>query len=173
MKRVIRDERYGRSHGWVYFIRCQEFVKIGWARMPARRLVDLQMGNPFEMWIAGVVGPTAQHPAENRLHAKFKKHWHRGEWFDWCPEIEKYVCDNAIDHQDDFLMDLRLRAVPGTKVVCVVNGESDVIAAFPERRRAEKFARNVAGRSLASLGAELDGSWLPMNLPSLLRVNTL
>lgn len=65
--------------GFVYFIRCGEFVKIGFSANPSNRLRYLQTATPFDFSILGVHPGTKRH--EKRLHAIFSHLHHRLEWF--------------------------------------------------------------------------------------------
>lgn len=60
-----------------YFIRCQNFVKIGIARDPEARRDNMQTGNPFLLTVVHVI----EGNCEADLHRKFFKHRVRGEWF--------------------------------------------------------------------------------------------
>jgi len=67
----------------VYFIRCNEFIKIGSSKgnFVERRIRDLQVGNPYPIWLELFMCGT--HHDERILHHKLKKLKieHRGEWF--------------------------------------------------------------------------------------------
>jgi hypothetical protein len=43
--------------GFVYFVRsgASDFIKIGWAAEPHRRLIDLQCGNPEELSLVAII----------------------------------------------------------------------------------------------------------------------
>ena len=68
--------------GVIYFITQEDdrYVKIGYADKDAnRRLLDLQIGNPHELYLyAFIDGDIA---LEKELHERFKKFHIRGEWF--------------------------------------------------------------------------------------------
>jgi DNA-binding transcriptional regulator YdaS (Cro superfamily) len=65
--------------GFVYFLRCGDFVKIGYSANPKRRLRYLQTATPFDFELLGV------HPGakwqEKQLHKIFASSRHRHEWF--------------------------------------------------------------------------------------------
>lgn len=65
----------------VYFIRAvdSEFVKIGTAQDPDKRLRELQTGCPFALVVEGRLPGGVD--AERMVHAKLDKHRFRGEWF--------------------------------------------------------------------------------------------
>lgn len=72
-------ERRALRQPFVYFLRCEGFVKIGFTTEPARRLLNCQVGNPFTVTIAAqVFGDEA---LETSLHNRFRKLRHRDEWF--------------------------------------------------------------------------------------------
>lgn len=66
---------------FVYVILCQSFVKIGISDRPDKRLMEMQVGCPFELKvIARYPSPNAKHD-ESRLHDLLVKFHVRGEWF--------------------------------------------------------------------------------------------
>ncbi|HXH91338.1 MAG TPA: GIY-YIG nuclease family protein [Thermoanaerobaculia bacterium] len=70
--------------GGVYFLRCEQFVKIGHAADIRERLIDLATITPFDVeivaYIAQPPGPHAR-ALEKSLHARFSALRHRAEWF--------------------------------------------------------------------------------------------
>lgn len=71
--------RRARRQPFVYFLRCQGFVKIGFTTDPARRLLNCRVGNPFPVEIAAMV--FGDEELEAALHSRFRKLRHRDEWF--------------------------------------------------------------------------------------------
>jgi len=73
----------------VYFIGyqgtegCQ--IKIGLAKDIRRRRMQLQIGSPVTLEIMGWIQSRDDASLERALHAKFKKHRERGEWFNLDP----------------------------------------------------------------------------------------
>jgi hypothetical protein len=65
--------------GFVYFLRCGDFVKIGFSADPQRRLRYLQTATPFDFELLGYHAGTKWH--EQRLHKVFASLRHRHEWF--------------------------------------------------------------------------------------------
>jgi hypothetical protein len=64
-------------------------VKIGYAKDPKRRLVDLQNGSPVRLSIlAQTSGGLTRETAYHYQFAKFRLH---GEWFERCPDIEAEI----------------------------------------------------------------------------------
>jgi hypothetical protein len=74
-------------NGFIYFLRCGNFVKIGFSDQPEARQRELETGNPHEIILVGCHPGTIE--LEQRLHRYFQAHHHRGEWFRWCPDIER------------------------------------------------------------------------------------
>jgi hypothetical protein len=73
--------------GYVYFIRCGEYVKIGYSREPEARRRELEVGNPGTFVIEAMHEGTIND--EHKLHRYFQSHHHKLEWFHWCPDIER------------------------------------------------------------------------------------
>ena len=82
----------------VYFIRCQQFVKIGISKNPAARLQQIRRGGGSHFprlldvetseLIATEAGGFAR---EKELHARFAHLRHTGEWFTEAPELTEYI----------------------------------------------------------------------------------
>lgn len=83
--RVMSEDEYDSAHagvGSVYFIGEQlggDALKIGWSRAPARRLQEIQVGNPSPLKIVGCVAATRL--IEPALHQLFALSAVSGEWF--------------------------------------------------------------------------------------------
>jgi hypothetical protein len=76
-------------HGWVYFIRAGEFVKIGYSIEPAKRLGHLATASPLplELW-----AKTRGNPVDERaLHRRFARDRAHGEWFRVSDRIRNFV----------------------------------------------------------------------------------
>lgn len=69
------------SPQWVYVIRCEGFAKIGIAADPDKRLIELQVGNPFDLVLALKLRSDNARRDERILHKLLRPHHHRGEWF--------------------------------------------------------------------------------------------
>src|SRR5690242_7201712 len=63
----------------VYFVRCEGFVKIGYATKLSSRLASLRIGNPFELHLLYFI--PANPKQELQLHTVLRPEWHAGEWF--------------------------------------------------------------------------------------------
>lgn len=80
----------------VYFMYCQQAnaVKIGIARNLTKRLVSLQIGNPYLITPLAYIECPNKFSAielEQQLHQKFKKLNIRGEWFEFEGELKSYL----------------------------------------------------------------------------------
>ena len=65
----------------IYIIRCRDVFKIGIARDVKRRLVALQIGNPYPLELVGFVPVDDPENAERYLHTRFSRCRLQGEWF--------------------------------------------------------------------------------------------
>lgn len=77
----------------VYFVRCEQFVKIGCSANIESRWRELQVGNPFELTLLAYV-PTSTdrlEAVERTCHQRFKHLRVRGEWFRWTDELAEAV----------------------------------------------------------------------------------
>ncbi|WP_438278131.1 GIY-YIG nuclease family protein [Nitrobacter sp.] len=73
----------------VYFIRCGEFVKIGFTYDVLVRLETLQAATPYTLELLdSFAGGESD---EKELHARFAEHRVRGEWFHLAPEIMNHI----------------------------------------------------------------------------------
>ena len=77
------DSVDGRKTGWLYFVQCGEFVKIGKARDLSKRLSQLQVGNPAELRLLLALPGTSEWVTENEqmFHHHMRLRHVRGEWF--------------------------------------------------------------------------------------------
>jgi hypothetical protein len=66
----------------VYFIQVGEDgpIKIGIAGNVEARLMECQVGIPYELRVRAVI-PQGDRQMERELHGRFQSHWIRGEWF--------------------------------------------------------------------------------------------
>jgi DNA-binding transcriptional regulator YdaS (Cro superfamily) len=71
--------------GFVYFLRCGDFVKIGYSATPDIRIRALRTGCPYPVELIGI------HPGsladEKYLHRRFSPVHHEREWFRLVDEI--------------------------------------------------------------------------------------
>lgn len=73
----------------VYFIKCQEYIKIGYSNNPNDRISQLQTSIPYKLQVVSIIMGTMHD--EKKLHKLFKEHHVRGEWFRVSIEILEYI----------------------------------------------------------------------------------
>lgn len=78
----------------VYFIGCEGFVKIGYAKDIRQRMSDIALASPHQCELLGFI-PTASDADSRRLeaelHRRFTADRHRLEWFKYSDAIRTYV----------------------------------------------------------------------------------
>ncbi len=67
--------------GSVYFVQCNEFVKIGFAYDPVSRMCNMQIGNPYKLKLLKVIQSMTPEQLEQEIHGKIEAYRVRGEWF--------------------------------------------------------------------------------------------
>lgn len=72
---------------YVYMIRCHDLVKIGIAVDVNGRLMELQVGNPYELELLGCWRSEDAIRDEDLIHSHLDKYRVRGEWFKLPKEI--------------------------------------------------------------------------------------
>lgn len=77
----------------IYFIKCNNYVKIGRSIDPKRRLADLQTGNPFKLTLIRTLNE--KDFEESTLHKKFNRFRVRGEWFRYSETIKMFVANSG------------------------------------------------------------------------------
>lgn len=85
------------TSGFVYFVRCGDFAKIGFSKSPHVRLHTLRTATPFDFKVAAVHAGTRADEAA--LHRVLRTHHHRREWFRWCEDIAEIV-QHGLPHFD-------------------------------------------------------------------------
>ena len=81
-------------HGFIYIIGVHDFVKVGIAYNVKVRITNLQVGCPYELKLLASWATENARRDERRMHALWKKHEVRGEWFK-VPIGELYAAINA------------------------------------------------------------------------------
>ena len=69
---------------YVYMIKADQFVKVGVAKNPEKRLEQMQTGSPYELEIIALLPFITRSMAfeyENHLHRRLRRFHFRGEWF--------------------------------------------------------------------------------------------
>ncbi len=87
-ERLDRIERRRRL-GFIYFVRCENFVKIGYSENPRYRPLTFRTGNPFDCSLIGIVEGGLDD--EKRIHQQFRDDHHRDEWFHLTPNVGERI----------------------------------------------------------------------------------
>lgn len=78
------------KRGFVYFVACGDFIKIGFTRNDvSRRIRSLETSNPFPITLIRSVPATPLF--ERTLHERFRKFHHRLEWFRREAELLEFI----------------------------------------------------------------------------------
>lgn len=75
----------------IYFVRCNEFIKIGSSKGNSlrARLSDLQVGNPYKLKLETfIIGDRRK---EKTLHKQLKAHKRSGEWYQLSNDMIKHL----------------------------------------------------------------------------------
>jgi hypothetical protein len=92
----VRDEIPDPNLPLVYFIKCQNHIKIGWTRgwdaLP-NRIAAMQTGNPIPLELIGVIQDDEQRRREKMLHQVWKPYQGEvgKEWFIRCRELDRFI----------------------------------------------------------------------------------
>lgn len=88
-ERMEREAKGRTGESFVYFIHCQGLIKIGKAKNPNRRLIELQVHCPFPATIALLrPGDIAE---ERRYQEQFAAYRKNGEWFELAGELKAFL----------------------------------------------------------------------------------
>ena len=82
----LKPRRPRDTNGFVYIIKCNDFIKIGLAKNPQQRLSELSVCTPYNLTILRLIETPDMLSTEQALHIKFKEHHHKGEWFRLPPD---------------------------------------------------------------------------------------
>ena len=75
----------------IYFLRCQDSVKVGYSKNPVQRLQALQTANPNPLEFLYSF-PSFQH-VERIIHQELSEHHIKLEWFKYNDEVKQYIED--------------------------------------------------------------------------------
>lgn len=81
--------------GFVYFLQCGEFIKIGFTFSLATRISSIRGSTPFEVNLLGYI--CAPPELELSLHGQFEHLRHSGEWFREAAELRKYIAGTTVE----------------------------------------------------------------------------
>jgi len=82
-------KRAEQEHGYVYFMRSGNVVKIGFSTNPRGRVKSLRTARPEASFICKIVkgGPAT----ERKFHERFAAYRQAGEWFDLSGDLARYL----------------------------------------------------------------------------------
>lgn len=83
---------------FVYFVRVDRFIKIGFSRQWKKRVANMRTTCPHEVEVLHV--ELNEPTYEASLHRRFRHLHHRGEWFQADQEILDYIAKRAADRRD-------------------------------------------------------------------------
>lgn len=63
----------------IYFVQCNNYIKIGNSTNPRKRLSDMQTASPYKLKLLKTI--PGDYAEEERLHKKFRGIRVNGEWF--------------------------------------------------------------------------------------------
>lgn len=97
-ERLAMLAHYRRSATcFLYFVRCDEFLKVGISTNPQSRISTMQGCNPYPLHLMAIaVGGEAE---ESEVHRAWKPYHHRAEWFHFEGEPRELCA--AISRHDD------------------------------------------------------------------------
>ena len=81
MERIVMPPPRPSPAGFVYLVRCHDFVKIGIATDVKARLSCLQTGSPYILKLLAYRKSFNAAAEEAALHEQFKAYHINGEWF--------------------------------------------------------------------------------------------
>jgi len=76
---VVNDSDYPNC-GYVYFLECDDHIKIGKGKDVRVRIKDMQTGNPNPIELRDAIFCEDMHIVERLLHLFFEDHKKNGEW---------------------------------------------------------------------------------------------
>lgn len=92
--------------GFIYLIRApNNLYKIGMAINIHKRFGELKTLSPVPLQLIHVIKTPLRYSAERRMHKRFKKHRHHGEWFsltekhvEWLKSIDEENFEAKMEH---------------------------------------------------------------------------
>jgi len=79
---------------YVYFVQCNNSVKIGVSWTPDIRMEDMQTSNPYELKLIGVI-KNGGYEKEKEIHEQFIKNRIRNEWFKLDDDLISFIKKNV------------------------------------------------------------------------------
>jgi hypothetical protein len=105
------------TEGYVYAISSGDFVKIGWAADPVRRLSELNVGSPHIHELIGFARGTKDH--ERQMHEICSEQRVRGEWFRREGDVETFL--SLLPKRDRLEKDEKFRRPADDNVIALPN----------------------------------------------------
>lgn len=92
---------------YLYFIKCEGFVKIGISKKPHVRIQTLQIGSPFKYNVIGTIQVEVAYKLEKEIHWLFEEYNERGEWFRLEGALKNWL-ENILPKVDGFINEKEL-----------------------------------------------------------------
>ena len=86
--------------GYVYFVQCNNKVKIGFSRNYIERIKIYKVASPFESKMLHVIKTDDCKKLEEYFHNRFASKRVEGEWFDLTEIDIKQICDGNYGNTD-------------------------------------------------------------------------
>lgn len=81
----VHAKEASRTRGFVYFVACGQYLKIGYSHDPRDRVRRMATNNPYDCELVGLlVGGT---DLEGEIHGRFRHLHFRNEWFHLTDEL--------------------------------------------------------------------------------------
>lgn len=95
---------------YLYFIKLHNFVKIGVTYSIEERIYQFNIGCPYsyEIFSSYMMPSKYCHKFEKILHKRFAYLNHKGEWFNFTPELEDYISTRIMRDIELFLLRLEV-----------------------------------------------------------------
>jgi|SRR6478736_6444539 len=75
------SDKFRNIKGYVYFVQCQEFTKVGFAKSVPARMADFRTCNPYPVALLRSIACENPIELEALLHDRLDAYHVRGEWF--------------------------------------------------------------------------------------------
>jgi hypothetical protein len=89
LEEIRQEHPRTSSSATVYFLKCEQYVKIGTTRGPVNRFSGIQTDNPFDIKCLYSFNCIDAYGCESKIQNLFQQHQVRREWF--------YVTDDQLD----------------------------------------------------------------------------
>lgn len=74
---------------WVYFLRCNEFVKIGYSTRVDHRISNIETSNPYPVELLKKMPGSVED--ERAFHVRFYEYHHKLEWFRYEGKLKTFL----------------------------------------------------------------------------------